>query len=182
MNRTVKEITKLLGTNKNVVYRIIEKLELEPVPNDDKKAVKEYSEESYLEIKKAFRKLQEKHSDTKTETETKNETVSGSDNSDNSELILTLRKQIERYEDEIDRLNSVIEKKDETIRELTKTSHLETVRYQELLAREQNTKLLLTAQAQSRFNLFKPSTWKRNKAVNVPDFEPLTKDEPDEQI
>jgi hypothetical protein len=54
------------------------------------------------------------------------------------------------------------------------------MRYQELLAREQSTKLLLTAQAQSRFNLFKPSTWKRHKP-DTPDLEPLTKDESDSQ-
>ena len=186
MNRSVKEMTKALGTNKNVIYRIIEKLGLEPVPNDDVKAVKEYSDESYLEIKKAFRKLQEKHGDTKPENVT---------TPDNSELMLTLRKQIERYEDDIDRLNSVIETKDETIRqkdayikeltdkltETVKASHVETMRYQELLAREQSTKLLLTAQAQSRFNLFKPSTWKRHKP-DTPDLEPLTKDESDSQV
>ena len=92
-----------------------------------------------------------------------------------------LENQISRYETEIDRLNKIIENKDETIRDLTdkltktvESGHLETLRYQELLAREQDTKLLLTAQSQTRFNLFKPSTWKRSKTTDSPDLSPLT--------
>ena len=57
------------------------------------------------------------------------------------------------------------------------SSHLETLRYQELLAREQDTKLLLTAQCQNRFNLFRPSTWKRSKTVENENLTPLTDDE-----
>lgn len=179
MNRSVKDMTKSLETNKNVIYRIIDKLGLEPVQDDENNAVKVYSEESYQAVKKEFRKIQDKHGDVKQET------VPGSDT---SELVLTLRKQIERYETEIDRLNKNIEKKDETIRDLTdklaktvENSHLETIRNQELLAREQTTKLLLTAQSQTKFNLFKPSTWRRAKTVESPDLEPLTKadSEPD---
>lgn len=167
MNRSVKEISKELGTNKNVVYRIIAKHNLEPVPNDDKDAAKEYSERDFIIIQGEYRTLQARHKDAKTKTE------KGS-MSDSDRLI-------QRYENEIDRLNLVIADKDQQIKELTdkltqalENNHLETVRYQELLAREQNTKLLLTAQAQTRFNLFKPSTWKRNKTMETPDFEPLT--------
>lgn len=167
MDRTVKEITKALGTNKNVIYRIIEKHQLEPVPTDNPKEPKRYSDDSFITIKKAYRALQEKHGDGGTDN----------GNSDNHELIISLQNQIKRYETEIDRLNKIIEDKDATIKELAKTNHLETVRYQELLAREQSTKLLLTAQAQSRFNIFKPSTWKRNQAAQTPDLEPLTPDE-----
>ena len=174
MNRTVKEISKALGTNKDVVYRIIEKCHLEPVPNDNPKEPKRYSDESNSIIKKEFHKLQEKHGT--------NTTMPGN-SSDNSELVLFLQKQIDRYETEIDRLNSIIEDKDATIKELTdkltktvESNHLETIRYQELFAREQTTKLL-TAQAQTRFNLFKPSTWKKHKAAETPDLEPLTSDE-----
>lgn len=164
MNRTVREITKELGTNKNVVYRIINKMNLEPVTNENPKEPKRYSEESFQIIKERYSALQEWHGETQTE--------SGSISSDNSDIVLALKNQIERYEKEIERLNKAIEDKDATIKELVKTSHLETMRYQELIAREQNTRLLLTAK--SSFNLFKPSTWKRAK---TPDLEPLTESE-----
>ena len=167
MDRTVKEITKALGTNKNVIYRIINRYNLEPVPTDNPKEPKRYSDDSFITIKKAYRTIQEKHDN--------GGTVHGS--SDTPELILSLQNQIKRYETEIDRLNAIIEDKDATIKELAKTNHLETVRYQELIAREQSTKLLLTAQAQTRFNIFRPSTWKRNKGTDTPDLEPLTPDE-----
>ena len=49
MSKSVKEMTLSLKTNKNVIYRIIEKLGLEPVPNDDPKAPKEYSDEDYTD-------------------------------------------------------------------------------------------------------------------------------------
>ena len=176
MSKSVKEMTLSLKTNKNVIYRIIEKLGLEPVPNDDPKAPKEYSDEDYIQIKKAFYKLQEKHNNSVPET------------NDNSELLVMLQSQIKKQALDIQRLNGVIDEKDALIKELAdkltetvKASHVETMRYQELLAREQNTKLLLTAQAQSRFNLFKPSTWKRHKP-DTPDLEPLTKDESDSQV
>lgn len=168
MNRTVREITKALGTNKNVVYRIISKNNLEPIPNDNPKEPKRYSDESYKIIENEYNKLQEKHGESK-------EDMPGN-STDNSDLITELQNQIERKDKEIERLNKIIEDKDTTIKELVKSNHLETIRYQELFAREQTTKLL-TAQAQTRFNLFKPSTWKRNKAAETPDLEPLTSDE-----
>ena len=167
MNRTVREITRELGTNKNVVYRIISKHNLKPVPTDNPKETKRYSDEAYQIIVNEYGKLQEKHGETQTET-TPN-------SSDNSDLITALQNQIERNEKEIERLNKIIEDKDATIKELVKSNHLETIRYQELFAREQTTKLL-TAQAQTRFNIFKPSTWKRNKTES-PNLEPLTSDE-----
>jgi len=168
MNRTVREITKALGTNKNVVYRIINKCHLEPVPNDNPKEPKRYSDESYLIIEREYGTLQEKHGESK-------EDMPGN-STDNSDLIIELQNQIERKDKEIERLNKIIEDKDTTIKELVKSNHLETIRYQELFAREQTTKLL-TAQAQTRFNLFKPSTWKKRKAAETPDLEPLTSDE-----
>ena len=175
MNKTVKDIAKELGTNKNVIYRIISKHNLEPVPNDDKEAPKEYSERDFIIIQGEYRTLQARHKDAKEKTE--KTSLSSSD------------RLIKRYEAEIDRLNLIIAEKDARIEKLTdqlaeinKASHLETVRYQELLAREQNAKLLLTAQAQSRFNLFKPSTWKRKKPVETPDFEPLTDDKSEPKI
>lgn len=168
MNRTVREITKALGTNKNVVYRIISKNNLEPIPNDNPKEPKRYSDEAYRIIENEYNKLQEKHGGSK-------EDMPGN-STDNSDLITELQNQIERKDKEIERLNKIIEDKDTTIKELVKSNHLETIRYQELFAREQTTKLL-TAQAQTRFNLFKPSTWKRNKAAETPDLEPLTESE-----
>ena len=171
MNRSVKDIAKALGTNKNVIYRIINKLGLEPV-EDSGTASKLYSDESVSIIKKEYKSLQERHQDT-------SETVS--DGFGRSEYVSMLENQVRRYETEIDRLNEVIAQKDKAILELTdkltkaiESSHLETLRYQELLAREQDTKLLLTAQSQSRFNLFKPSTWKRSKTTDSPDLSPLT--------
>lgn len=175
MNRSVKDMTKLLGTNKNVIYRIITKLGLKPVQDGQNNTTKVYSDETYLEIKKEFERLQGRHQDARDEV---------SVGSDNSDLVVILQNQVKRYETEIDRLNKVIEDKDATIKELTsqltrtvENSHLEKIRDQELLAREQSSKLLLTAQSQTRFNLFKPSTWKRSKPVQAPDLEPLT--EPD---
>lgn len=174
MPRSVKEIAKELETNKNVVYRIIKKHNLEPVPNDDKDAPTEYSDRDFYIIQGEYKTLQARHKDAKEKNEKR--PLSSSD------------RLIQRYETEINRLNMIIAEKDARIEKLTdqlaeinKANHLETVRYQELLAREQNTKLLLTAQAQSRFNLFKPSTWKRHKP-ETPDLEPLTKDESDSQV
>ena len=167
MDRTVREITKELGTNKNVVYRIISKHNLKPIPTDNPKEPKRYSDESYQIIRNEYGILQDKHGETTPETD--------KNGSDNSDLITALQNQIERNEREIERLNKIIEDKDATIKELVKSNHLETIRYQELFAREQTTKLL-TAQAQTRFNLFKPSTWKRNKTES-PNLEPLTSDE-----
>lgn len=179
MNKTVREIARELETNKNVIYRIIEKQNLEPVPTANPKDPKRYSDESFEIIKERFLILQ----NWKGETKKENAPVS----SDVSVLVQTLQRQIDRYEKDIDRLNAIIDKKDETIRqkdelikELTDNNHDQTIRYQELLAREQSVKLL-TAQAQSRFNLFKPSTWKRHKP-DTPDLEPLTKDESDSQV
>ena len=190
MNRTVRDMTKELGTNKNVIYRIIERQNLEPVPTANPKETKRYDDESYQIIKDEFSRLQEKHGENKTETENKNRTVS----SDLSILVQTLQRQIDRYENEIDRLNAKIEQKDETIRQKDETireltdqlgkaneyNHAQTIRYQEIIAREQSTKLLLAAQT-TKFNLFKPSTWKRNK-TETPDLEPLTPTETDGQI
>ena len=170
MNRSVKDIAKILRTNKNVIYRIIEKKGLEPV-EDETTTSKVYSDESYQIIKAEYKSLQERHQDARTPVS----------DDDQSQIITMLENQISRYETEIDRLNKVIETKDETIRDLTdkltktvESGHLETLRYQELLAREQDTKLLLTAQSQTRFNLFKPSTWKRSKTTDSPDLSPLT--------
>lgn len=174
MPRSVKEIAKELETNKNVIYRIIKKHNLEPVPNDDKDAPTEYSDRDFYIIQGEYKTLQARHKDAKEKNEKR--PLSSSD------------RLIQRYETEINRLNMIIAEKDARIEKLTdqlteinKANHLETVRYQELLAREQSTKLLLTAQAQSRFNLFKPSTWKRHKP-DTPDLEPLTKDESDSQV
>lgn len=171
MNRTVKEITRSLGTNKNVIYRIIEKLGLEPVQDAENTTSKVYSDEAYLEIKKEFNSLQARHKDARNQVSDTSQT----------ELVTMLENQIRRYETEIDRLNHIIESKDETIKQLTndltetvKTSHLESMRYQELIAREQDTKLLLTAQSETRFNLFRPSTWKRSKNAKSPDLSPLS--------
>jgi TolA-binding protein len=168
MNRTVREIARELGTNKNVIYRIIEKQNLEPVPTISEKETKRFSDESFQIIKERYSALKEWHGEAKTESKP----VS----SDASALVQTLQRQIDRYEKEIDRLNATIEKKDELIKELTDNNHAQTIRYQELIAREQTT-MLLTAQSQTRFNLFKPSTWKKNKAAQTPDLEPLTPDE-----
>lgn len=177
MNRSVKDIAKTLRTNKNVIYRIIDKKGLEPVQDDQNTTAKVYSDESYQVIRDEVRKLKERHQDTKNEVS----------DSDQSEIIERLERQIERYENEIDRLNKIIESKDETIKDLTdkitetvKSSHLETLRYQELLAREQDTKLLLTAKSESRFNLFRPSTWRRSKTVETPDLNPLTESDQSE--
>lgn len=177
MNRSVKDIAKTLRTNKNVIYRIIDKKGLEPVQDDQNTTAKVYSDESYQVIRDEVRKLKERHQDTKSEVS----------DSDQSEIIERLERQIERYENEIDRLNKIIENKDETIKDLTdkitetvKSSHLETLRYQELLAREQDTKLLLTAKSESRFNLFRPSTWRRSKTVETPDLNPLTESDQSE--
>ena len=177
MNRSVKEIAKLLRTNKNVIYRIIEKKGLEPVQDAEITTSKVYSDESYQIIKTEFKALQERHQDTRTPVS----------DDDQSQMVTMLENQISRYETEIDRLNKIIESKDETIKDLTdkltrtvESSHLETLRYQELLAREQDTKLLLTAQSQTRFNLFRPSTWKRSKTAESPDLSPLTESEPNE--
>lgn len=165
MDRTVKEIARELGTNKNVIYRIISKHNLAPVPTDNPKESKRYDNESYLIIQKEYEALREKHGEVKEEQK--------GVGSDNSDLITELQNQIERKDKEIERLNKIIEDKDATIKELVKSNHLETIRYQELFAREQTTKLL-TAQAQTRFNLFKPSTWKKHKAAEAPDLNPLT--------
>jgi len=142
MNRSVKEIAKSLGTNKNVIYRIINKLGLEPV-EDSGTASKLYSDESVQIIRKEYKSLQERH-------QTTSDGVSGGQNE--SQYVTMLENQIRRYENEIDRLNDLIGQKDKAIIELTdkltktiESSHLETLRYQELLAREQDTKLLLTA-------------------------------------
>lgn len=177
MNRTVRDMTKELGTNKNVIYRIIERQNLEPVPTANPKETKRYDDESYQIIKDEFSRLQEKHGDT----------TPKKSNGASSDLLQTLQRQIERYEKEIDRLNATIEKKDETIRQkdeyikdLIEKNHIETLRHQEILAREQSTKLLLAAQT-TKFNLFKPSTWKRNK-TETPDLEPLTPTETDNQV
>lgn len=171
MNRSVKDIAKALGTNKNVIYRIINKLGLEPV-EDSGTASKIYSDESVQIIRKEYKSLHERHQNT-------SDGVSGG--SDGSQYVTALENQVRRYETEIDRLNEMITQKDKAILELTdklakaiESGHLETLRYQELLAREQDTKLLLTAQSQSRFNLFKPSTWKRAKTTDTPDLSPLT--------
>jgi len=186
MNRTVREIARELNTNKNVVYRIIEKQNLEPVPTANPKEPKRYSDESFQIIKERFSILQDWHGETKTEPKPVKADV--------SVLVQTLQRQIERYEKEIDRLNATLEKKDETIREKDETikdltdklgkateyNHAQTIRYQEIIAREQSTRLLLAAQT-TKFNLFKPSTWKRNK-TETPDLEPLTPTESDEQI
>ena len=176
MNRSVKEIAKTLRTNKNVIYRIIDKKGLEPVEDAENTTSKVYSDESYQIIKTEFRSLQERHQDAKTRES----------DDDQSQVITMLENQISRYETEIDRLNKIIENKDETIKDLTdkltktvESIHLETLRYQELLAREQDTKLLLTAQSQVRFNLFRPSTWRRSsKTAETPDLSPLTESEP----
>ena len=61
MNRTVRDMTKELGTNKNVIYRIIERQNLEPVPTANPKETKRYDDESYQIIKDEFSRLQEKH-------------------------------------------------------------------------------------------------------------------------
>lgn len=186
MNRTVREITKELGTNKNVIYRIIERQNLEPVPTVNPKEPQRYDDESFQIIKDEFSRLQEKHGETKTEPKPVR--------ADTSVLVQTLQRQIDRYEKDIDRLNATIEKKDETIRERDETikdltdklgkateyNHTQTIRYQEIIAREQSTRLLLAAQT-TKFNLFKPSTWKRNR-TETPDLEPLTPTESDEQI
>ena len=174
MNRSVKEIAKTLGTNKNVIYRIINKFGLEPV-EDSGTVSKLYSDESVQIIRKEYKSLQERH-------QTTSDGVSGGQN--DSQYVTMLENQIRRYENEIDRLNDPIGQKDKAIIELTdkltktiESSHLETFRYQELLAREQDTKLLLTAQSQTRFNLFRPSTWKRSKNVENENLTPLTDDE-----
>lgn len=171
MNRSVKEIANSLRTNKNVIYRIIEKKGLEPVQDAENGPSKVYSDQAYQIIKTEFRALQERHQDAK---------KADTDN-DQTRIVTMLEDQIRRFETEIDRLNQIIDTKDETIRDLTdkltktvESSHLETLRYQELLAREQDTKLLLTAQSQTRFNLFRPSTWKRTKTTDSPDLSPLT--------
>ena len=174
MNRSVKDIAKSLGTNKNVIYRIINKFGLEPV-EDSGTASKLYSDESVQIIRKEYKSLQERH-------QTASDGVSGGQNE--SQYVTMLENQVRRYENEIDRLNDLISQKDQAIIELTdkltktiESGHLETLRYQELLAREQDTKLLLTAQSQTRFNLFRPSTWKRSKTVESENLTPLTDDE-----
>ena len=170
MNRTVRDMTKELGTNKNVIYRIIERQSLEPVPKIRPQDPQRYSDESFQIISDEYSRLQEKHG---------HDTPKRSSGSKTTDLISVLEKQINQYEKEIERLNKIIESKDEYIKDLTEKNHIETVRYQEILAREQTTKLL-TAQSQVRFNLFKPSTWKRK--TDTPDLEPLTKDESDSQV
>lgn len=177
MNRSVKEIAKLLGTNKNVIYRIINKLGLEPV-EDSGTTSKVYTDTDVNVIKKEFKSLQERHQDTS------DGHSGGSVGSDSSQYVIMLENQIRRYEDEIDRLNEQIRQKDQAILDLTdkltktvESSHLESLRYQQLIAREQDTKLLLTAQSQTKFNLFRPSTWKRTKTVEPENLTPLTEDD-----
>lgn len=170
MNRSVKEIAKYLGTNKNVVYRLINKNGLEPVSGSDSGS-KVYDDESFLIIKTEFRKLQTKHQDSD----------SRQPGGESSELIEVLREQIRRNEMEIDQLRDQIREKDQAILELTdkitkmvESTNLVRVRDQELLAREQETRLMIeSSHSETRFNLFRPSTWRRNKPEPV-SVTPLT--------
>lgn len=161
MNRSVKDIARTLGTNKNVIYRIIDKLGLEPVTDSDS-ASKVYSDGDQLLIRDEYKKIKTKHQDDGTKQPL----------SENSTLIDLLQEQIRRLELDNERLQDQLDRKDQDLREMTArytelSAQLISIkkRDQDLKALELNTKSqqLLIESDHSHFNLFRPSTWKRNK-------------------
>lgn len=170
MNRSVKDIAKSLGVNKNVIYRIIEKNGLEPVPESENGS-KMYSDDDQAVIRRDVKSLQKKHQ----------ESGSKQPGGDNSPYMTMLEERVRQLESDLDQARDQIREKDKAILELTdkitkmvESMNLIRVRDQELLAREQEARLMIeSSHTETRFNLFKPSTWRRNKSEPV-SVTPLT--------
>ena len=97
--KTVKQIAHELGTNKNVVYRIIQKMNLEPISEDTneqgRKNATRYTLEDFSLIKAEFIRLQEARRATSEEIKENTEP-------DLQSLIQSQRERIETLEKELE--------------------------------------------------------------------------------
>lgn len=145
MDRTVKEIAKSFGTNKNVIYRIIDKLNLEPVPSSEDGAnqAKRYSDDAYYSIKTEFQKLQTKHQETvKTDVQSEGMTPT-------IELLLRAK------DDEIDRLRAENDRLYSQVEKLTTALQQEQHNMSEFVKHEQTLRAMtLSIEANHKPNLF----------------------------
>lgn len=127
MDRTVKEIAKSLGTNKNVVYRIIDKYHLEPVPSSEDGAnqAKRYSDDDYFTIKTEFQKLQTKHQE------------NARNDSQDDGLSPTIELLLRAKDDEIDRLRAENDRLHAQVEKLTTALQQEQHNMSEFVKHEQ---------------------------------------------
>ena len=159
MNRSVKEIAKSLGVNKNVIYRIIEKNGLEPVPESENGS-KMYSDDDQAVIRRDVKSLQKKHQ----------ESGSKQPGGDNSPYMTMLEERVRQLESDLDQARDQIREKDKAILELTskyielsKELSIITKNEQILRVRDQEVTLAIeSSHTETKFSLFRPSTWRKH--------------------
>lgn len=141
-DKTIKAIAEELGTNKAVVYRIIQKLGLQEsehsrtlantIPNTKANTAKYYDENAQEAIKNEYLRRGER-AQSNSEPNTREHPGEHSPNARehyteyqaNTELIKALHEQIDALQSEVEHLRETTESQAETIRELTSLLHRE---------------------------------------------------------
>lgn len=152
--RSIRDISKELGTDKNVVYRIIKKLGIRPsTPEHSTSATastkanstKYYCADDVSKIIEEFHRTHPEHSENAREC-----TENARERSEDTDIIRVLESQIDLLQSQIKALQETNTKQAETISDLTELLHREQELRASRLVIESNTKKGFFARLLSR--------------------------------